>query len=442
MTKNKLTSLAIMVTVFSLLATVVANWYLQNKVENFVEDITKQLSPVAVIKYEDTDSSLWNSSVGVEQLTINPRAVRGEVKIERIDFHAPNLKFLLDAEAALEKGDIPEKMRITVDNLSISTEGNIARSLAKSSSSSPMGARDKAYACADVERFGFYELAEMGYEQLSIDLDISYEYDSRYEKLNLSALWTNRQMFELALSSLFDVQKSRFKLNQTKHLFKQMSSLKMTYSDLGLNRKTIDYCNLQRGDQGYVSDHIEAFKQDLSKQFNITPSNRLVEAYRSFMLESGVIEISSNMPQAINPDYLGLYSPEDIILLLRPDITVNGQAMDLPFDELLKDSRATESVVAKSSKKSQAVTVSMVAGSPDNKPKYVKVSLTELAGHIGDMVRVETKQGGARTGMLIATSESRIKVEVNYRGGTAIYPIFINNIANTEVMELPPTGAQ
>jgi hypothetical protein len=431
---NKVPSLTIAITFLVLLGSVGTNWYLQSKVDNFVDEIIKELYPIAVIKYEDTYSSLWNSSVGVEQLTVNPRAARGEIKIDRIVFHAPNLKFLMDAETALEKGDIPRKMRITFHNLNLSTEGHIAKTIDKNASSPKLGARDKAYACADVEQFGFSELAEMGYERLSIDLDVSYEYDSRDAELNASARWSNRQMFEFKLSSVFDVEETRFKINQTKQLFNQMSRLKMTYRDLGLNRKTIDYCNQQRGDQEYVSAHIEAFKQDLSNQLNINPTNRLVEAYRNFMLESGVIEISSNMQNAVNPKYFGLYSPEDMILLVRPEITVNGQSVDIPFDALLTDSQRRDGVEENPSIREQN------ALSSDRKHEYVKVSLSQLAEHIGDMVRVKTRQGTTRTGILIGTSQSRIKVEVSYRGGTATYPIFLDNIADTEVKELPPTG--
>ena len=428
--------LLIAVTVLSLLGAVATHWYLQSKVENLVTAIIEQLYPVAVVSYEDTYSSLWNSSIGVEQLTINPRAVRGEIKIERIVFQAPNLEFLMDAEKALENGDIPQKMRITFDNVNLSTEGSIARAIYKNSSSPKLGARDNAYACADVNQFGFSELADMGYERLNVDLSISYEYFTSDGDLNVSALWSNRQMFEMEIASIFDVASNRFKFDQIKRLFNQMSSIKITYRDLGFNQKTIDYCNEQRGDQEYVSAHIEAFKQDLRKQLNIVPSDALVEAYRSFMLKSGEIEISSNMQRTINPDYLGLYSPEDVILLVRPDITVNGQSVDIPFDALLKDAPGNTDREENLSVKKQ------IDPTPVKMHEYVKVTIPQLADHIGDMVRVKTKQGSTRTGILIGTTQSRIKVEVAYRGGTAIYPIFINNIADTEVKELPPTGTQ
>ncbi|MCG7984192.1 MAG: hypothetical protein JAY90_15755 [Candidatus Thiodiazotropha lotti] len=433
---SNLRGLLIAVTVLALLGGAGTHWYLQSKVKNLVAAIIKQLYPVAVISYEDTYSSLWDSSIGVEQLTINPRSVRGELKIERIVFQAPNLEFLMDAEKALENGDIPQKLRIAFDNINMSTEGNIARVLYKNSSSPQLGARDNAYACADVNQFGFVEMAEMGYERLSVDLNISYEYIASEDNLNVSALWSNRNMFELEISSTFDMERKRFKFKQIKRLFDQMSSIKITYRDLGFNQKTIDYCNERRGDQEYVPAHIEAFKQDLWKQLSIVPSNTLVEAYRTFMLESGEIDITSNMPRAINPDYLGLYSPQDVILLVRPEIFVNDQPVDIPFEALLKHAPGMSGADENLSADNQ------VDPDPVNVQEFIKVTIPQLAEHIGDMVRVTTKQGPTRTGILVDTSQSRIKVEVAYRGGTATYPIFISNIADTEVKELPPTGAQ
>jgi hypothetical protein len=433
---TKLRRLTIALTVLTLLGVIGTHWYLQNKAENLMKGIIHELYPIAVISYEDTFSSLWNSSIGVEQLTINPRTVRGEIKIERIVFQAPNLNFLIDAEKALENGDIPEKMRITIHNFNISTKGNIAKTLYGNSSSPELGARENAYACADVKQFGYLELAEMGYERINVDLNISYEYNPMDTDLRISASWSNRQMFEMEISSIFKVESNRFKFDQIKRLFKQMSSLEITYSDLGFNQRTIDYCNELRGDQDYVSAHIKAFKQDLWKQLKIVPSNALIKAYRTFMVKSGVIEISSNMQRSINPEYLSLYSPEGVILLLRPDITVNGQSVDIPYDALLKDSPS------KADPKEYPSVINHKLPKSATIVEYVKVTTPQLAEHIGDMVRVKTKQGSTRTGILVDTTSSRIKVEVSYRGGTVIYPIFVNNIADTEVMELPPTGTQ
>jgi hypothetical protein len=401
-----------------------------------VEGIITELYPIAVISYEDTYTSILNNSIGVEKLTINPRAVRDEIKIDRIVFQAPSIQFLMDAEKELENGDIPEKMRITLENVAISTEGKIASSIDKDSTEPGLGARDTAYACADVKQFGFSEMAEMGYDQLNIDLDFSYEYNPSVGNLNVSALWSNRQMFELEISGIFDVQSHQFKFEQIERLFDLMSSMNITYRDLGFNQTTTDYCNSLRGDQNYVTEHIEAFKQDLQKQLNIVPSDALIEAYRTFMLESGVIDISTNLQRAINPDHLALYSPKDVILLVRPEITVNGQAVDIPYDDLLKASPD------EADPQQNAGAKPAIAPGSGSKSEFVAVAIPQLANHIGDMVRVKTKQGITRTGILMDTSESRIKVEISHLGGSATYPIYKRNITHTEVKELPPTATQ
>jgi hypothetical protein len=433
---RKIVHLAILLIVLALIGAVGAHWYLQNKVENLVEEIVNELYPVAIISYEDTYTSLLDSSIGVEQLTINPRAVRDEIKIERIVFQAPSIGFLMDAEEELENGNIPEKMRISFKGVTLSTEGSMARSIDKEATAPSLGARDNAYGCADVEQFGFSELAEMGYDQMSIDLKLSYEYKTPAGELNVSALWSIKEMFELEILSIFEVESHQFKLDKVDRLFDLMSNMNITYRDLGFNRNTIDYCNGKRGDQDYVPAHIEAFKQDLQDQLEIIPSDALVEAYRTFMLESGVIDISTNLQRAINPDYFALYNPKDVILLVRPNIIVNGQPVDIPYDDLLKDSAGDTAPKKKIRAKPET------ASEQGNKPEFVTVTIPQLSEHIGDMVRVKTKQGTVRTGILVSTSSSRIKVEISHHGGSATYPIYVRNIAHTEVMELPPAGTQ
>ncbi len=438
---SKILRLIVALAVLALLVAGGAHWYLQQKVESALEDFIKELYPVAVISYQNTSSSLLDSSIGVESLTINPRAVRDEIKIERIVFHAPNIKFLIDAEEVLKNGDIPEKMRVSITGLTISTDGGIARAIDKEASAPTLGARDNAYGCADVKQFGFSELAEMGYEQVSVDLDLSYEYNPAVGELRMSSLWSNRQMFELEIAGIFEVENSGFKLDQIDRLFDLMSSMQITYRDLGFNQSTIDYCNRNRGDKEYVSAHIEAFKQDLQDKLGIIPSKPLVDAYRTFMQESGIINITSNLRQPMNPEYFSLYKPRDVILLLRPDITVNGQAVDIPYADLLKAS-AEKPDKEKPAENTVAEQETISDPQPRKSAEFAAVEIPQLAEHIGDMVRVTTKQGTTRTGILIDTSRSRIKVEVNHRGGSVTYPIYVSTIAKTEVKELPPTGAQ
>ncbi len=441
MTINKILRLIVALAVLALLVAGGAHWYLQQKVESALEDFIKELYPVAVISYENTSSSLLDSSIGVENLTINPRAVRDEIKIERVVFHAPDIKFLIDAEEVLKNGDIPEKMRISITGLTISTDGGIARSIDKDATPPTLGARDNAYGCADVKQFGFSELAEMGYEQVSVDLDLSYEYNPAAGELEMSSLWSNRQMFELEIAGIFEVENSGFKLDRIDRLFDLMSSMQITYRDLGFNQSTIDYCNRNREDQDYVSAHIEAFKLDLQDKLGIVPSKPLIDAYRTFMLNSGVINITSNLRQPMNPEYFSLYKPRDVILLLRPDITVNGQAVDIPYADLLKAS-ADKPDEEKATADTNVENKPVPEPEPQKYTEFSAVEIPQLAEHIGDMVRVTTKEGTIRTGILIDTSRSRIKVEINHRGGSVTYPIYVNTIAKTEVKELPPSGTQ
>jgi hypothetical protein len=48
---NKIPSLTIAITILVLLGSVSTNWYLQSKVDNFLDEIIKELYPIAVIKY-------------------------------------------------------------------------------------------------------------------------------------------------------------------------------------------------------------------------------------------------------------------------------------------------------------------------------------------------------------------------------------------------------
>jgi hypothetical protein len=405
------------------------HWYLHIKVESALEDIIKKMYPVAVVKYEDTYSSLLNSSIGVEKVTINPRAVRDEIEIERIVFQAPNLNFLLDAKKELESGNIPEKMRISIDGFTLDSSGSIAKLLDKNMPPPSLGARDNAYGCSDIKQFGFSELEEMGYKQMIIGVTLDYQYYPSIQELEVTTLWSNREMFELKIESIFEVENKDFKLNKVRRLFDKMSTVNLTYRDLGYNQSTIRYCNLNRGDKNYVSAHIDAFKQDLKKELGLIPSSELVQAYKRFMLGSGVINISSDLQRAINPEHLALYKPRDAVLLLRPEITVNDQPVNIPYTDLLKTSGKKDTA--------KKVTVEKtIVLKPRNKSEFIDVDIDQLAQHVGDIVRIKTKHGITRTGTLIDFDIAKIKVEVGHRGGAVTYPITVKTITSTEVMEL------
>jgi len=422
----------------ALLGVAGTKWYLQNKVETVLEETIKKLYPIAAIKYEDTYSSLLDSSIGVENVTINPRAVRDEIKIERIVFQAPNIKFLLDAKSEFESGNIPKKMLISINGFTINTSGGISRLLDNNTPPPALGARDNAYGCADVNQFKFSELNEMGYDQLSVDLTLNYQYNPAINELDVTALWSNRLMFEFEITGIFEVENSKFKLNQTRGLFDRMSSAKIAYRDLGYNRSTIDYCNHYRGDRNYISAHIKTFKKDLENELNLIPSNKLVAAYRKFMLNSGVIKITSDLQHPINPKYLALYKPRDAVLLVRPEITVNDQTVDIPYADLLNASgKLTEKKPTKDNSTEKEIVLK-----PRNNTEFITVDIQQLAEYIGDMVRIKTKRGITREGILIDVDTMKVKVEVSRRGGVITYPIQVSSITNTEVKELLPINSQ
>lgn len=433
MTINKIISRAAVLAVLALLVAAGIRWHLQNKIEGVLEDVIQELYPVAVINYENVSTSLLNSSIGVERVTINPRAVRDEIKIESIIFQAPNIKFLIDAKNELESGNIPEKMSISINGLSINTSGSLAKFIDNNTPPPSLGARDKAYGCADVKQFKFSELDEMGYDQMSIDLIFNYQYNPTLSELDITALWSNRQMFGFEITGTFEVENDKFKLDQKRWLFDKMSSLNITYRDFGYNQSTINYCNNNRGDTNYLSAHIDAFKQDLKRELSIIPSDTLVEAYRTFMLDSGTINISSNLQRPMNPRYLALYNPRDVVLLLSPEITVNGQPVDIPYDKLLKTSgKANEVKTTDDVGENKEIVLK-----PQTTPAFINLGISQLGQHIGEVVQVKTDQGITRTGTLVYIDTKTIKVEVTKYGGLIAYPIQISRITNAELMTMP-----
>lgn len=429
--------LIVTLVIVAMLGTAGGHWYIRNKVENVVEDIVKKLRPFAVIKYDSIYSSLLDSSVGVENITINPRAVRDDIRIESIIFHAPNLMFLIDAKDELETGDIPEQIGVSIHGFAIDTNGGLSRVLDNNAKRPTLGARDNAYGCGDVKRFGFAELKNMGYEQLSTDMVLDYQLDSVGSQFNLTLLWTSSDMFELKIESNFEVEKDKLKLDRVKSIFNKMSSAYLTYRDLGYNQRTVEYCNNIRGDTNYISAHIDAFKQDLLNELGIVPSKVLVDAYRKFMQNSGVISIDSDLSQAINPRYLSNYSPRNVVLLLRPEIEVNGQLVDIPYDKLLGTSKQID------------VSKAAIDGGKETKQssnnsatdlEFKHTGVEQLHKHIGDMVRIKTKHGKSRKGILVEADGGKVKVEVSRRGGRITYPITTKSIVTAEVMPLPPFG--
>jgi len=186
-----------------------------------MEKVITMLYPYAVIKYDGIYSSFLDSSIGLEKVSISPRMFRDEIQLERIIFHAPSLGFLKDAQEELEDGNIPERMGITLDGLTLDMTGQFAKRMNKDRTPPALGSRSNAYGCHKTRKFKPEQLADMGYDVFSSDLKMNYQFYPHKDEFYVSAQFRNRQMFEVDLESYFKIKKGKFKVDNIDRLFRK-----------------------------------------------------------------------------------------------------------------------------------------------------------------------------------------------------------------------------
>ena len=410
--------------------------YIYYKFKNAVDDVVAIAQPFARVEYGGLGSS-FDGTLTVEDIAISPWVFDDEVRMQAVEIQGPGLGFLLRGAKQFKRGEMPEKMRFAMKGVRLDVDGELLGALRDAQSSDwalMMGIQD-SNTCGMGQIFGPWNMRELGYDSLVIDVSADFNFDKAINELRMemdySAPGIESTSMQMTLSGMTPLAAMRTRVQP------QLDDFTMKYSmDPSYASKAIEYCaeahdkTVDEFIQWMVSEDNEYYTHNLG----IVPGPGIRGALERFLKNPDEIRISAQPPTALDPSGLQFYKPEDIIDMLGLQVFVNNEPVqDLSF-QVADTSRFKRKPTTKLESAKTTTRASGDVRRPRVAPARDKTSSTQgtgsyrlvntraLRNHVGKRVRLHTTGGRPRNGWLTEIRDGQaVVVPDQYGGGVSIH---------------------
>ncbi len=436
---HKLKVITVSVVVILVLAVTGVWGYLWYSTKQQVDEIVTLAKPFADISYGGIEISP-TGSISINRLHIILNAINDAVSIGAIRLQAPNILALLNIRHQLSKGQLPEALSLSLQNLTLSLEGGILGAEQTAlTQRSPFENLD-ALGCGSILAFGSTEWLEMGYSNLVSDLSLSYRIDRTHNLLALQMASRAQEWAsingELEFATTTPISSI---MELVTGLTAKIAKLNVVVHDNGFNQRRNTYCAAKAGKavDAYITDHARLVAEKL-RAHGIYLGQGLLDGYRAYLSPGGQLALSASPPTPIDPSELRFYKADDVIKLTGLRVTVN----DKPISDL--------SLSWDSAKLAQALDIKPQAPTEPEKitvtpsasltpvPTTIKktfhaIDVSDLNKHVGKIIKIKTTNS-QYNGKLEGANEGFINITIRKPNGSATLSLRTSEITQAEVL--------
>jgi len=417
--------------------------YMYYSLKNNMDRLAQQFSLFGQLKYGDLTTSV-KGSLAVENIEIRIHGMDDELNIKAIRYQTPNLLYLLQANKQLEQGRIPESLSLSIEGLDIGLFGEFTDRLEQIISELNFQLQGVNPLCGGRMFFGPRELRDMGYEEITSDIQIGYRFDPANAQIIVDMISSTDDMAAARIQGIIKgISDTSFVSMMQPGNPPRLNTVTIHYIDQSYTTRFTKYCaGLSKlGLNEYITAEANQQPVYYSYSWGFVPGPGLRQAYSAFLTNPGQIDVSLELPEAVTPDNVHLFKPEDIPGLLNLQVNVNGEAVkDLSFD------------FYKGQKLDLSGKIDRLFAQPGAKPvmpqrkkkkvkyetKYYTVPVSGLKNYLGEEVRLQMTTGQTRLGFLTKMGSRVAHVEQRVHSGRFTMPVPIGNITKAEVLLTRP----
>ncbi len=411
--------------------------YLHHRYSTALDAAIQEASPFVGIRYQGLSTTL-GGEVSVEGITITPHAeFTDQVRIEAVRVVTSGLQDLMNIEESVERGEIPQKLRLVVEGLEVPMDGFTMSHLDGSTDAvNSRIAEHVSPGCGDIQHIGPRYYPELGYQRVISDFSLGYEFDESRGAMDIDLHGAMRGMAAVSVHTVVTGFASPSVQAALMSEPPSPSLMEITYRDESFTDRVTKFCAARSGQtvEAYIDRETRRDADYYALTWGIIPSPGLLDAYRKFLESPGEIRMVMDPGSAIDARSLGAYRPEDLPALLGLVVYVNDEFVeDLGFR-----SAPTPMVELRKALRRPRPTKAEVNTEPRIVPRYHKVRVRELPEHVGRRVRVHTTEGVVREGKLSGVKDGRIVAKTSTHGGSMEYIVPFSRVRRVEVYYAQP----
>jgi len=395
--------------------------------QDFVDYQIRQAKPQIEISYQQIKTSLAGRTT-LSGVKVYFPYFDESINVDSIQLMAPDLFSLLTLGYTLQNNDLPSSLTMIITGASLDLNSKMMKMLDDPYIEPTKIEIFSTLACGEVHRIGSKALSAMGYDSLTSDIILSYQFNPRDKTLHYDIRNHIRDISHLNLSGVLD------KVDNLKSLKNKQARLGKVVLEV-LNDSYIERKNKFCANQGkvsisdYINNHILQIEEYLLS-YGVEPEEGLINAYKTILETSGSIIFEANLNQLTGTTEIMSFEPNDIIQFIHLKLFINEKRINeisihIDKEKLIETATSDDIKVETPDeiKKKKAVIIK----------KYRPVSVANLQNFNGFRVKVETHSGKHYKGNINSKNPRIYEVITRLRSGNISYFIPVGKIKKAEV---------
>jgi len=406
-----------------------AIWY---STKNSIDSFSSQYAGFVQLKYKNITSSI-KGSVSINGITVFLPMFKESIHIKRIRLSTDNIITLLRLTYKIESKDIPKSMGLLIEGAKIDLNSKLLNNTIEATQTP--SERLNTLACGEVVRFDEKVLKQMGYTDISTDINLNYQYDPLAKTLQLNMYESIDRFFSLDLSAQI---KDISEIPDTNNVMMGMASsqalpklgkVKLTLEDDSFITRKVNFCakNNKSTAKEYITKHVKMVDKYL-KQIGVKLHQSLLDAYHKSLSHPGNIILSMDFSGITNIMELSEFALDDILSQLGTEFLINNKSIT-PLSIQINKQRFAKAT----GNKPQEIKIH----DPNVKAKIIKkyhlVNKNNLKKYHRYPVIIKTTQGKTLKGKLSTKDPIRYEVITRTHGGEMGYFVGKAEIKSVQV---------
>lgn len=400
-------------------------WYLT---QQFVDNQITQAKVFAQITYKKIETSL-NGSATVSGVQVFIPVINDTIHIKSIQFSASDLLTFLMLDSKLKQKELPQSLSLLISEAVVNIKGPIMTMMDNSDTDPTPIEAFSTLACGDISRIDSKALAKMGYDNISSNIFLHYQYHPREKMINYKIDNNIDTISKIRLSGeLLGIENLK---SLSDNNFKPGKIVLEIEDDSYIERKN-NFCANQGNynvDE-YINEHLRMVQEYLPL-YGIKVEEGLLNAYRELLKYSYTMTFEADLGQLSGTtEELKTFEPNDIVQFIRLKLFINNKRVNdvsikIDKNRLIETAIDEDKVsveIPETIKKKQII-----------EKKYRLVSTAQLRKYNGYRVKIKTSNGKNYTGTLNTSNAKFFEVITRLKSGNIGYQVSPQSIRSAEV---------
>ncbi|MBW4934982.1 hypothetical protein [Marinobacter sp. F4206] len=414
-----------------------AYYKITSSVTDGLELAKMQVAPFAAMEYGSVSTN-FSGDITVNDLRFTSRATSEVIAVDKVALGTGSPWALLTLKDHLQSGQMPDYLKFSLEGLKadMAFMSNLEQA---AEGDNPFSQLETA-GCGDRRYFNRSDLARMGYDYLTLDMDVAYRLSETGNQLTLTIDTVSRNQMAVGLEMVVYHSGSFNEMALSPQVAKtaQLEAASIELEDLGYLNRILDFCanELEMDTEAYRARHLEAWTAEW-QAMGLKPSDSLVEVYQDYLTHPGstlTFQMEPFPALDLGDNYL---SPDPVYLSGRLNPKLGTERSGLQSISVSQADTAVAEERSSPSSTSESAPSKPAAPEPTRSAparSEGRISLAQLDDHLQHDVQIQLADGRAIKGRIQAVEGNALKLKRHMYGGTLVVPVPLGDIRSVTLL--------